>query len=120
MIPAHRRPLSYPIGMALPVGSGARLILFDAYPSEGVVYRKIWGREVFLVDNLNQPVWQIDPEPGASDDLHRGFDPRRPATECFSSINLIDGSFYASRIGGDTFRIDMDTGLAVYSGWSKT
>ena len=111
---------SYPIGMILPVPGSGRLVLFDAYPTRDVIYREIWGREVFLFDASNRPVWQIAPEPGATDDIHRNFDATRPATDTFSAISNIDGRFYASRIGGDTFVIDMTTGAASYSGWVRT
>ena len=61
----------------------------------------------FLFDAGNRPVWQIAPEPGATDDMHRNFDATRPATDTFSAISNIDERFYAIRIGGDTFVIDM-------------
>lgn len=93
--------------MILPVPGSGRLVLFEAYPTRDVIHREIWGREVFLFDAGNRPVWQIAPEPGATDDMHRNFDATRPATDTFSAINNIDGRFYASRIGGDTFVIDM-------------
>lgn len=111
---------SYPVSMMLSVPGKGRLILYDAYPSAEIFHQEIWGREVFLFDETNRPLWQIDPEPGASDDMHRNFDAARPATESFSAINLVDGVFYASRIGGDTFRINMETGAATYSGWART
>lgn len=111
---------SYPVNMILPVPGMGRLILFEAYPVKDVIYREIWGREVFLFDEGNRPVWQIDPEPGATDDSHRNFDATRPATETFSAISSTDRRFYASRIGGDTFVIDMETGRASYSGWART
>jgi len=111
---------SYPIGMILPVLGIGRLILFDAHPSRDVFHQEIWGREVFLFDDSNRLVWQIAPEPGATDDMHRNFDTARPATESFSAISNIDGRFYASRMGGDTFVIDMTTGAASYGGWART
>lgn len=111
---------SYPICMILPVPGLGRLVLFDAYPARNVIHREIWGREVFLFDASNRPVWQIGPEQGATDEMHRNFDATRPATDPFSTISNIDGRFYASRIGGDTFVIDMTTGAAAYSGWART
>ena len=111
---------SYPIGMILPVPGSGRLVLFEAYPTRDVIHREIWGREVFLFDAGNRPVWQIAPEPGATDEMHRNFDATRPATDTFSAISNIEGRFYASRIGGDTFVIDMTTGAASYSGWART
>ncbi len=111
---------SYPIGMILPVPGIGRLILFDAHPSRDVLHQEIWGREVFLFDDGNRLVWQIAPEPGTTDDMHRNFNTARPATESFSGISNIDGRFYASRIGGDTFVIDMTTGAASYGGWART
>ncbi len=75
---------------------------------------------MFLFDASNRPVWQIAPEQGATDDMHRNFDATRPATDTFAAISNIDGRFYASRIGGDTFVIDMTTGAASYSGWART
>ena len=103
--------------------TGARLGASGSIRSvsdEGCHHREIWGREVFLFDAGNRPVWQIAPEPGATDDMHRNFDATRPATDTFSAISNIDGRFYASRIGGDTFVIDMTTGAASYSGWART
>ena len=111
---------SYPINLILAVPGVGRLVLFEAYPSKEVIYHEIWGREVFLFDDRNRPVWQIDPEPGATDSIHRNFDAARPATETFSTINHNDERFYASRIGGDTFLIDMATGAASYIGWART
>jgi hypothetical protein len=111
---------SYPIGMILPVLGIGRLILFDARPSRDVFHQEIWGREVFLFDDGNRLVWQIAPEPGATDEMHRNFDTARPATESFSAIINIDGKFYASRMGGNTFVIDMTPGAALYGGWVRT
>jgi len=88
---------SYPIGMILPVQGIGRLILFDAHPSRDVLHQEIWGREVFLFDDGNRLVWQIAPEPGTTDDMHRNFDTARPATESFSGISNINGRFYASQ-----------------------
>ena len=111
---------SYPIGTILPVPGSGRLVLFEAYPTRDAIHREIWAREVFLFDADNRPVWQIAPEPGATDDMYRKFDATRPATDTFSAISNIEGRFYARRIGGDTFVIDMTTGAAPYSGWART
>jgi len=54
---------------------------------------KSGGREVFLFDAGNRPVWQIAPEPGATDDMHWNFDATRPATDTFSAISNIDERF---------------------------
>ncbi|WP_167397763.1 hypothetical protein [Sphingomonas faeni] len=48
---------------------------------------------MFLFDAGNRPVWQIAPEPGATDDMHRNFDATRPATDTFSAITNIDELF---------------------------
>ena len=51
-----------PYRMILPVPGSGRLVLFEAYPTRDVIHREIWGREVFLFDAGNRPVWQIAPE----------------------------------------------------------
>ena len=84
---------SYPIGMILPVPGSGRLVLFEAYPTRDVIHREIWGREVFLFDAGNRPVWQIAPEPGATDDMHGDFDATRPATDTFSPSAISTNDF---------------------------
>jgi hypothetical protein len=67
---------------------------------------------VFLIDDGNRPLRQTAPALGAMDDLHRYFDACHRANDTFCAVNNIDGRFYASRIGGDTFLIDMTAGAA--------
>ena len=111
---------SYPVNLILLLPASGRLIIFGSFSASDEIYHEIYGREVFLYNESNRPVWQIDPEPGASDDMYQNFNAARPATDPCVSIYTVDGRFYASRFRGDTFLIDMDTGHATYSGWART
>lgn len=51
-----------PYRMILPVPGSGRLVLFEAYPTRDGIHREIWGRQVFLFDAGNRPVWEIAPE----------------------------------------------------------
>ena len=96
----------YPIGMILPVPGSRRLVLFEAYPTRDVITAKSGARGVPV--RRRQPARLVDRAGTRRDGRHAPeFDATRPATDTFSAISNIDERFYASRIGGDTFVIDM-------------
>jgi hypothetical protein len=68
--------------------------------------RNLGARDVPV--RRRQPAHLVDRAGTRRDGRHAPeFDATRPATDTFSAISNIDERFYASRIGGDTFVIDM-------------
>ncbi|RDE07349.1 hypothetical protein DVW87_06925 [Sphingomonas aracearum] len=101
------------------VGLG-QLVVFASFPGLGVEHREIMGREVFLFDDAASAIWQINPEQGTTDGRTREFDRSNPTIEPFVNVWQADDGYFASRFSGDTFRIDLRTGSARYSGWART
>lgn len=96
------------------------MVVFVSVPAAGVEHHEILGREVFLIDEAGAIVWQIDPEPGTTNGRQHDFDRQQETNEPFVNVWQTEGTFYASRFNGDTFRIDMTSGSATYSGWART
>lgn len=110
----------YKIIFSLPVVGLGRLVVFESYPAAGVEYREIMGREVFLLDDAASAIWQINPEQGTTEGRMHGFDRLQATIEPFVNVWWGGDAYYASRLNGDTFKIDLRTGSAAYSGWART
>lgn len=111
---------AYEIAARMALEDGGQLVIFASFPSAGVTYDEILGREVFLFDQAGIAAWQIDPERGTTEGRTHEFDRTIPTTEPFVTVWQANGLAYASRMNGDTFRIDMETGVGTYSGWART
>jgi len=113
-------PTSYDVIFRLMLGDGGQLIAFDSFPRAGVLHQAISGREVFRFDAGGRALWQITPEEGTTEARTHPFDPAIKTDEPFVNIWDAHGDIYTSRMNGDTFLIDMETGSASYSGWART
>lgn len=116
MIHAHLGPTAYPANFALALDDGGQMVVFSSDSDVAA----IGGREVFRFDRYGQVLWQINPERGTTESREHEFDRELATIEPFVNVWDANGDFYASRFNGDTFRIDMDTGEATYSGWART
>ena len=83
-------------------------------------YRKIMGREVFLLDETASAIWEINPEPGTPRSRPHDFDRLQATIAPFVNVWWGGDVFYASRFKGDTYRIDLGAGSAAYSAWART
>lgn len=120
VVPSHPSLNNYEIVAGMAFEDGRQLVVFVSLPSAGVTYDEILGREVFLFDQAGIAAWQINPEQGTTEGRTHEFYPTIPTTEPFVNVWQANGLVYASRMNGDTFRIDMETGVGTYSGWART
>lgn len=111
---------SYTVNLRLPVNDLGQLIVFESYASPGAVHGAISGREVFLFDQNGTPIWQINPETGTTENRAHDFDRSITTAEPFVNVWEAYGKYYASRINGDSFCLDLESGRATYSGWART
>jgi hypothetical protein len=118
---AHHVDLkSYTVNLVFAVEGVGELIVFESYFLPGTVHEEISGREVFLFNADGTAIWQIDPETGTTENRLHDFDRSIETTEPFVNVWDAYGEYYASRINGDSFRLDLASGLATYSGWART
>lgn len=113
-------PTGYDVNYRLPLDDGGQLVAFESSPRAGVTYPEIKGREVFRFDAAGHQLWQIAPEKGTTNGRQHAFDPTIETGEPFVNMWEARDGLYTSRINGDTFLIDVDTGFASYSGWART
>jgi len=109
-------PTGYDVNYRLPLDDGDQLVAFESFPSAGVTYLEIKGCEVFRSDAAGRQLWQIAPEKGTTNAWQHAFDPMIETGEPFVNMWEARDGIYTSRINGDTFLIDMDTGVASCSG----
>jgi hypothetical protein len=109
-------PKSYTVNSVLPVEGVGELIGFESYVLPGTVHEEISGREVFLFSADGAAIWQIDPETGTTENRLHDFDRSIKTTEPFVNVWNAYGEYYASRINGDSSRLEFASGLATYSG----
>lgn len=104
----------------LPVAGVGQLVVLDTDPSTKAHYRDSMGREVFLLDETGTVLWQIAPQQGTTRGRSHDFDPAQATTEPFVNVWWGGEAYHASRFSGDSFRIDLRSGTATYSGWART
>ncbi|MDD1449984.1 hypothetical protein NHF48_001930 [Sphingomonas sp. H160509] len=73
----------------------------------------------FLFNADGTAIWQIDPETGTTENRLHDFDRSIETTEPFVNVWNAYGEYYASRMNGDSFRLDLASGLATYRGWPE-
>ena len=110
----------YPLKEKIRIDDGKSLVLYSSYPTFEVEYKEISGKEIFLLDNNKNIIWQISPELGRTDGKTWKFDKNLPSYSYFLEITIEDGFYMATRFNGDVFKIDMETGNATFAYWKKT
>lgn len=106
--------------LVFPVEGTGELIVFESYSLPGLMHEEISGREVFLFNADGAVIWQINPETGTTENRAHDFDRSVETTEPFVNVWEAYGEYYASRVNGDSFRLDLASGLATYIGWART
>jgi len=110
----------YEIAEAHHLDNGKTLIRFTSYPESGEVHESILGKEIFLFDEHDCPLWKINPEPGSTVGYSRVFDPSCTDVFDFVHISHEDGLYFAEKYNGDVFEIDLNDGSAKFTYWKKT
>jgi len=82
-MPSHPSIIKYEIAARTAIEDGRQLVVFVSFPSAGVTYGEILGREVFLFNQAGIASWQIDPERGTTEGRTHEFDRTISTTEPF-------------------------------------
>jgi hypothetical protein len=109
----------YPLKIKMPIGDNQFLCLFSSYPKEGLVYEEIIEHEVMLCDDGMKIIWIISPEIGCTDPMTGIFEKNYMSQSYFSHIFEKNNQYYALKLHGDCFLINMRNGLAEFDHWGK-
>ena len=103
------------------LNDGKKIILFASCYDDDQQNHEILGKEVFLFDNNNNIIWQIDSPQGERHIFNSTTNKyeSEPYDWYFSSIYQNDKKILAEKFNGDVFEVDLETGKASYIYWTK-
>lgn len=109
---------SFPVTQRMSLDDRVELVLFTSHPTDVALHEEIHTKELFRFDQGTM-TWQIQPECGSVDVIRMIFEPLKPTTSRFIHFSMEGDELFVTRLTGDTFVVELESGTAKFHHWER-